>query len=134
MILEYEGFAKTSVLIMEEAENISYAIVGFPGDVKEEIEKKFEDEVLPHCKDSTTEELKRLSFYGEEIVKYIQDRTNCCDYPQMIINKSVTDIMGNVNNFLVVSLFDQNKSKTYIFEKGHKVFILNNSGKTVMKI
>lgn len=134
MILEYEGFSKSRTMILEEAESISYAYVDVPEEYKKKIELEFEKEIKPTCENSSQEDFARIDFYSKNWLKYIKSETNAVGVPANKIRKTMEEVWNTSHSFIVVSLFGQGFSKSYIFEIGQKVYILNGSGKTIMKL
>lgn len=134
MILEYEGFSKRPTMILEEADSISYAYAYVTEEYRKKCKKEFEETICSNCETSDELELRETDFYTKKLLKYIKEETNCIGIPDLKIPKPNMEIWDKVSNFLIVSLFGKDFSKSYLFEVGQKVFILNNSGKTVMKL
>lgn len=66
---------------------------------------------------------------AEKIRKEIEERTNCTNI-DYVINKPIYEC-GVVH---VVTLFDEKKHKVYVFDEDKKVYVLNNSGKTIRRV
>lgn len=135
MILEYEGFSKSPTMILEEADSISYTYVHITDEYKRKCKEIFNKEIAPKCETSDELDLKEADFYTKKLLKYIKEESNSIGIPDLKIPKPNIEIWDKTSCIIVVSMFVFGKSsKSYLFEPGQKVFILNDSGKTVMKL
>ena len=134
MILQYEGFSKSKTQILEEAESISYTYVTIPEWVKKDIKREFDREVKSTCETSDAEDMERIKFYGKKILNYIKIESNCVGMPTMKIQKDIFEMFEKTWTYIVVNLFGQGNSKTYIFEEGQQIYLLNSNGKTIKRL
>lgn len=134
MILQYEGFSKSKTQILEEAESISYTYVTIPEWVKKDIKREFDRDVKPTCETSDAEDMERIKFYGKRILNYIKIESNCVGMPTMKIQKDIFEMFEKTWTYIVVNLFGQGNSKTYIFEEGQQIYLLNSNGKTIKRL
>lgn len=134
MILQYEGFSKSKTQILEEAESISYTYVTIPEWVKKDIKREFDRDIKPTCETNDAEDMERIKFYGKKILNYIKVESNCVGMPTMKIQKDIFEMFEKTWTYIVVNLFGQGNSKTYIFEEGQQIYLLNSNGKTIKRL